>query len=141
MPRSRFWAGPASGSTGADRSEEGIWFCTGRPRSAGAAKFIAGFSLRPVYAYGKRSVKKNGLKQKLHNPMKKILLAFAAMSLLSVSALFAEDAKECKKCSGADKDAACTCKEMKGCDASKDKGSCTKSEKDAKPAPAPEKKS
>jgi hypothetical protein len=71
--------------------------------------------------------------------MKKLLLAFAAMSLLSVSALFAGDAKECKKCAG-DKDAACTCKDMKGCDASKDKSACTKSDKDAKPAPAPEKK-
>jgi len=74
--------------------------------------------------------------------MKKILLALTAMTLLSVSALFAADAKECKKCAG-DKDAQCTCKEMKSCDDSKDKGSCPKSDKDkdVKPAPSAEKKS
>jgi len=67
--------------------------------------------------------------------MKKILLALAAISILSVSALFADGAKDCKKCAG-DKDAKCTCCE-------KDKGSCPKSEKDkdAKPAPSTEKKS
>jgi hypothetical protein len=67
--------------------------------------------------------------------MKKILLALAAMSILSVSALFAEGDKDCKKCAG-DKDAKCTCCE-------KDKASCPKSDKDkdAKPAPSTEKKS
>ncbi|MFT3782515.1 MAG: hypothetical protein QM790_10920 [Nibricoccus sp.] len=66
--------------------------------------------------------------------MKKFVLALAAMSILGASALFAGEA--CKKCSGADKDAACTCK----CD--KDKGSCPKDGKDSKDAkPASEKKS
>jgi hypothetical protein len=69
----------------------------------------------------------------LQNPVKKILLALTVMSLLSVSALFAGETKECKKCAG-DKDAKCTC-----CD--KDKDSCPKSDKDAKPAPSTEKKS
>jgi hypothetical protein len=73
--------------------------------------------------------------------MKKTLLALAALSLLSITALFAEDAKECEKCAG-DKDAKCTCcKEAKGCDAAKDKASCPKSDKDAKPAVSTEKKS
>jgi hypothetical protein len=60
------------------------------------------------------------------------------MSIFAVSALFAEEA--CKKCSGADKNATCTCK---SCD--KDKGTCPKDgsakDKDAKPAPSTEKKS
>jgi hypothetical protein len=68
--------------------------------------------------------------------MKKILLALTASSILCLSSLFAGDAKECKKCAG-DKEAKCTCKEMKGCDESK---ACPKAEKDAKPAPSPEKK-
>jgi hypothetical protein len=68
--------------------------------------------------------------------MKKLLLALTALTILSASALFA--AEECKKCSGADKNAACTCK---SCD--KDKGTCPKDgkdSKDAKPAPSTEKK-
>lgn len=69
--------------------------------------------------------------------MKKLLLALTAVSLLGLTSVFAGEGKECKKCSGADKDAACCCKEMKGCE--KDKASCTK-DKDAKPAPSTEKK-
>ena len=76
--------------------------------------------------------------------MKKILLAFAAISVLTVSSLFADNAKECKKCAG-DKDAPCTCCEAKstdakGCDAAKEKACCPKSDKDAKPATSTEKK-
>ncbi len=72
--------------------------------------------------------------------MKKLLLALTAMALLSLP-VFAGEA--CKKCSGADKAAACTCKEMKGCD--KDKADCTKDgkeckDKDAKSCPDAEKK-
>jgi hypothetical protein len=66
--------------------------------------------------------------------MKKLLLALIATSVLGLTSAFAGDAKDCKKCSGADKNAACTCK----CD---DKGTCTKDSKDAKPAPSTEKKS
>jgi len=58
--------------------------------------------------------------------MKKLLLALTAMSVLGLSSVFAGEA--CKKCSGADKDAACVCPKDKGtCD--KEKGSCDK-EKD-----------
>ena len=64
--------------------------------------------------------------------MKKLLLALIAMSVLGLTSAFAGEAKDCKKCSGADKNAACTCK----CD----KESCPKDGKDAKPAPSTEKK-
>ena len=67
--------------------------------------------------------------------MKKLLLALIAMSVLGLTSAFAGEAKDCKKCSGADKNAACTCK----CDS--DKGTCLKDGKDAKPAPSTEKKS
>jgi hypothetical protein len=72
--------------------------------------------------------------------MKKLLLALSALSILSVSALFAGQDKDCKKCAG-DKDAKCTCSQS--CDSSKekDKGCCTKDGKDAKPAPSTDKKS
>lgn len=69
--------------------------------------------------------------------MKKLLLALTAMSVLGLTSVFAGEA--CKKCSGADKSAQCTCKEMKSCD--KDKDSCPKDSKDAKPASSTEKKS
>ncbi len=70
--------------------------------------------------------------------MKKLLLALTAMTLLSLPVLAGE---ACKKCSGADKAAACTCKE--GCD--KDKAACTKDgkeckDKDAKSCPDAAKK-
>jgi len=72
--------------------------------------------------------------------MKKLLLALTAMTLLSLPVLAGE---ACKKCSGEDKNAACTCKEMKGGD--KDKAACTKDgkeckDKDAKSCPDAEKK-
>ena len=77
--------------------------------------------------------------------MKKLLLALTAMTILSASALFADEA--CKKCSGVDKNAPCTCKDM-GKD--KDKAACSKDDKaccdkakdskDAKPAASTEKK-
>lgn len=73
--------------------------------------------------------------------MKKLLLALTAISALVLTSAFAGEGKECKKCSGADKNAACCCKEMKSCD--KDKASCPKEDKeskDAKPAPSTEKK-
>jgi len=83
--------------------------------------------------------------------MKKILLALAAMSVLTISSLVADNAKECKKCAG-DKDAPCTCcsdakscdaksTDAKSCDAAKEKACCPKSDKDAKPATSTEKKS
>ena len=68
--------------------------------------------------------------------MKKLLLALIGMSVLGLTSAFAGESTECKKCSGADKNAACTCK---ACD--KDKESCPKDGKDAKPAPSTEKKS
>ncbi|MBK9989417.1 MAG: hypothetical protein IPP19_01460 [Verrucomicrobia bacterium] len=71
--------------------------------------------------------------------MKKLLLALTAISALALTSAFAGEA--CKKCSGADKAAACTCKDMKSCD--KEKASCPKEDKeckDAKPAPSTEKK-
>lgn len=67
--------------------------------------------------------------------MKKLLLALIAMSVLGLASAFAGEGTACKKCSGADKNAPCTCK---ACD--KDKGSCPKDGKDAKPAPSTEKK-
>jgi len=55
--------------------------------------------------------------------MKKLLLALTAMSILGLTSVFAGEA--CKKCSGADKNATCTCpKDKSSCD--KDKGSCDK---------------
>jgi len=74
--------------------------------------------------------------------MKKLLLALTAIAALAVTSAFAGEAKECKKCSGADKDAQCCCKEMKG---DKDKAECSKDgkeckDKDAKAAPDAEKK-
>jgi hypothetical protein len=70
--------------------------------------------------------------------MKKLLLALTAISALALTSAFAGEGKECKKCSGADKNAACCCKEAKSCD--KDKAACPKEGKDAKPAPSTEKK-
>lgn len=58
--------------------------------------------------------------------MKKLLLALTAMSIAAASSAFAGEGKDCKKCSGTDKNAACTCKcdKEKSCD--KDKGSAEK---------------
>lgn len=63
--------------------------------------------------------------------MKKSLVCLTALFVFAVSAAFAGDAKDCKKCSG-DKDAQCCCKKEE----KKDQGSC---QKDAKPAPSEKK--
>jgi len=74
--------------------------------------------------------------------MNKILLALASLTILTASSLWANEAKESKKCAD-DKDATCICKDAKDCDAAakekdcaaaKDKGCC------AKPKTKPEKK-
>ena len=51
--------------------------------------------------------------------MKKALITLLALTLAGAASLLAE---ECKKCSGADKNAACTCK----CESKSDKDSCKK---------------
>jgi Ni/Co efflux regulator RcnB len=68
--------------------------------------------------------------------MKKLLVALIALSMVAASAAFAGE--DCKKCSGADKDAACCCK-SKSCD--KEKSNKDSSPKDQKPAKETEKKS
>lgn len=74
--------------------------------------------------------------------MKKSLLCLTALFMFALSSAFAGEAKECKKCAG-DKDAQCTCckdakKDKAACPSDKDAKQCPS--KDAKPAPAPEKK-